>query len=145
MPRAATASVVASRCAAAAVRRSGALRTGNSSAKHAGAAPTSTTRRQVSGTASRTSTHRLKQIAGAWAFVLVALGVGAAWLANLNLFGIWSIPVRNSDIGVTLTGILLAGVAYFWREILGMFGGLYRKYTDEAKLMENSETLRRVA
>jgi len=26
-----------------------------------------------------------------------------------------------------------------------MFGGLYRKYTDQAKLMENSETLRRVA
>jgi hypothetical protein len=36
-------------------------------------------------------------------------------------------------------------VAYFWREILGMFGGLYRKYTDEAKLIEHSETLRRVA
>jgi len=89
--------------------------------------------------------HYLKQIAGAWAFVLVALRVGAAWLMNLNLFGIWSIPVRNSDIGVTLTGIILAGVAYFWREILGMFGGLYRKYTDEAKLMEHSETLRRVA
>jgi len=89
--------------------------------------------------------HCLKQIAGAWAFALVALGVGAAWLTNLNLFAIWSIPVRNSDIGVTLTGILLAGVAYFWREILGMFGGLYRKYTDGARLMENSETLRRVA
>jgi hypothetical protein len=43
--------------------------------------------------------HYLKQIAGAWAFMLVALGVGAAWLINLNLFGIWSIPVRNSDIG----------------------------------------------
>jgi hypothetical protein len=54
-------------------------------------------------------------------------------------------PVRNSDIAVTLTGILLAGIGYFWREVLGMFGGLYRKYTDEAKLMENSETLRRVA
>jgi len=36
--------------------------------------------------------HYLKQIAGAWAFVLVVLGVGAAWLMNLNLFGIWSIP-----------------------------------------------------
>jgi hypothetical protein len=48
---------------------------------------------------------------------------GAAWLMNLNLFGIWSIPVRNSDIGATLTGIILAGVACFWREILGMFGG----------------------
>jgi hypothetical protein len=89
--------------------------------------------------------HYLKQIPGAWAFVLVALGVGAAWLTSLNLFSIWSIPVRNSDIGVTLTGILLAGVAYFWREVLGMFGGLYRKYTDEAKLIEHSETLRRVA
>jgi hypothetical protein len=89
--------------------------------------------------------HYLKQIAGAWAFVLVALGIGAAWLTSLNLFSIWSIPVRNSDIGLTLTGILLAGVAYFWREVLGMFGGLYRKYTDEAKLMEHSETLRRVA
>ena len=77
--------------------------------------------------------------------MLVALGVKAAWLTNLNLFGIWSIPVRNSDIGVTLTGIILAGAAYFWRESLGMFGGLYRKYTGEAKPMEHSEILRRVA
>jgi xanthine/uracil permease len=89
--------------------------------------------------------HYLKQISGAWALVLVALGIGAAWLADLNLFTIWSIPVRTSGIGVTLTGILLAGVAYFWREILGLFGGLYRKYTDESKIMEHGETLRRVA
>jgi len=89
--------------------------------------------------------HYLRQVPGAWAATLVALGVGAAWLMNLNLFSLWSIPVRNSDIAVTLTGIVLAGAGYFWRELLGMFGGLYRKYTDEAKLMENSETLRRVA
>jgi hypothetical protein len=89
--------------------------------------------------------HYLRQIPGAWAGTLVALGVGAAWLMNLNLFSMWSIPVRNSDIAVTVTGIMLAGAGYFWREVLGMFGGLYRKYTDEAKLMENSETLRRVA
>jgi len=44
-----------------------------------------------------------------------------------------------------LTGILLAGAAYFWREILGLFGGLYRKYTDESRIMEHGETLRRVA
>jgi hypothetical protein len=89
--------------------------------------------------------HYLRQVPGAWAATLVALGVGAAWLTNLNLFSAWSIPVRNSDIAVTLTGILLAGVGYFWREVLGVFGGLYRKYTDEAKLIEHSETLRRVA
>ena len=89
--------------------------------------------------------HYLRQVPGAWAATLVELGVGAAWLMNLNLFSMWSIPVRNSDIAVTLTGILIAGAGYCWREVLGMFGGLYRKYTDEAKLMENSETLRRVA
>ena len=55
--------------------------------------------------------HYLRQIPGAWAATLVALGVGAAWLTNLNLFSIWSIPVRNSDIAVTLTGILIAGPA----------------------------------
>ena len=47
----------------------------------------------------------LRQVPGAWAAALVALGVGAAWLINLNLFSIWSIPVRNSEIAVTLTGI----------------------------------------
>ena len=77
--------------------------------------------------------------------MLVALGGGAAWLTNLNLFSAWNIPVRNREIAVTVTGILMAGVAYFWREILGLFGGLYRKYTNEARTMERSENLRRVA
>ena len=87
----------------------------------------------------------LRLVPGAWAFALVALGVGTAWLTNLNLFSAWSIPVRNSEIAVTVTGVLLAGVAYFWREILGLFGGLYRKFTDEARTIERPEGLRRVA
>jgi hypothetical protein len=80
-----------------------------------------------------------------WAFVLIALGVGAAWLINLNLFSLWSIPVRNSDIAVTLTGVMIAGAAYFWRVLLGYFHGLSRKLTDEARTMEKTEHLRRVA
>jgi len=95
--------------------------------------------------AAKIGNHYLRQLSGAWAFVLVALGVGAAWLTNLNLFSVWSIPVRNSEIAVTVTGILIAGIGYFWREVLGLFGGLYRKYTDESRIMEKSETLRRVA
>jgi hypothetical protein len=87
----------------------------------------------------------LREIPGALAFLLVALGVGAAWLVNLNLFAAWSIPVRNSDIAVTVTGVLLAGVGYFWREVLGFFAGLYRKFTDEARTIEKTENLRRVA
>lgn len=88
----------------------------------------------------------LRQVPGAFAFALVALGVGVAWLLNFDLFAIWSIPVRNSDIAVTLTGFLLGGVGYFWREVLGLFSGLYRKYTDEAKVIEEQTPgLRRVA
>jgi hypothetical protein len=77
-----------------------------------------------------------------WALVLVALGVGAAWLVNLNLFSLWDITARNSAIGVTLTGLIIAGSAYFWREILAFFGGLSRKFTDQAKIIEKTEHLR---
>ncbi len=87
----------------------------------------------------------LSLAAGAWAFIMVGLGVGAAWLINFNLFASWGLPVRNSVIGVTLTGIAIGGVAYFWREILDFFGGLSRKYTDQAASIEKSENLRRVA
>jgi hypothetical protein len=80
-----------------------------------------------------------------WAFVLVALGVGAAWLINLNLFSVWGIATRSSAIGVTLTGLIISGAAYFWHEILAFFGGLSRKFTDEAVTLEKSEHLRRVA
>jgi hypothetical protein len=80
-----------------------------------------------------------------WAFIMLGLGVGAAWLVDFNLFATWALPVRNAAIGVTLTGLAIGGVAYFWREILDFFGGLYRKYADEAASMEKSEHLRRVA
>jgi hypothetical protein len=80
-----------------------------------------------------------------WAFVLVALGVGAAWLINLNLFSVWSIPVRNTEIAVTLTGILIGGAAYFWRAVLGFLTSLSGKYTDQAKVAERAEHLRRAA
>lgn len=80
-----------------------------------------------------------------WAFVALALGVGAAWLVNLNLFAAWGIPARNSEIAITLTGVMIAGASYFWREILGFFHGLSRKFTDQAATLEKTEHLRRVA
>jgi hypothetical protein len=80
-----------------------------------------------------------------WGFVAVGLGVGLAWLADLNMWRAWGIDVREPWIGVTLTGLVLAGVAYFWREILGFFAGLERKYNDEAEAIEKTQGLRRVA
>ncbi|MGE5292970.1 MAG: hypothetical protein ACM3ML_38470 [Micromonosporaceae bacterium] len=79
------------------------------------------------------------------ALVLVLLGVGAAWLVNVDLFKAWAFPTRASWIGVTLTGLMIAGAAYFWYAILSFFGGLSRKFTDEAETIEKTEHLRRVA
>jgi len=87
----------------------------------------------------------LSLAAEAWAFIMLGLGVGAAWLVNFNLFATWGLTVRNAAIGVTLTGLAIGGVAYFWREVLDFFGGLYRKYTNQAASLEKSENLRRVA
>ena len=64
---------------------------------------------------------------------------------NVSLFTAWSIPVRASWIGITLTGLVIAGAAYFWGAILDFFGGLARKAGDEAETIEKTEHLRRVA
>ena len=81
----------------------------------------------------------------AWAFMMVALGVGAAWLLDFNLFAAWGIGSRNAAIGVTVTGLLIGGVAWFWRSILGVLAGTTRKVTDQAVTMERDRHLRRVA
>ena len=80
-----------------------------------------------------------------WALVTIGLGIGLAWLADLNMWQLWGVHVREPWIGVTLTGLALAGVAYFWTEILGFFRGLERKYNDEAATLEKNQGLRQVA
>lgn len=80
-----------------------------------------------------------------WAILLAALGIGAAWLANFDLFGLWGLAVRDHAIAVTLTGFAIGGVAYFWKVILEFFAGISRKFTDEARTLEKSQNLRRVA
>ncbi len=79
------------------------------------------------------------------AFLMVLLGIGAAWLVNVSLFTSWGIDVRANWIGITLTGLVIAGAAYFWGAILDFFGGLSRKAVDEAETIEKSQGLRRVA
>jgi hypothetical protein len=82
---------------------------------------------------------------GLWALILGLLGVGAAWLVDFNLFALWGVPVRATWIGVTITGVALAGFAHIWYGTLSMFRELGRKYRDEAATIEKEEGLRRVA
>lgn len=57
------------------------------------------------------------------------LGWLLAGQALQRLLSVWGVPVRSSEIAVTVTGIMIAGAAYLWREILGFFSGLSRKFT----------------
>lgn len=79
------------------------------------------------------------------AIAMVVLGIAAAWIADFDLFGAWGLTVRNHAIGLLFTGIVVAGVAYFWQPILRFFDSLARKHVDEAETLEKTQNLRRVA
>jgi hypothetical protein len=80
-----------------------------------------------------------------WMAVLVVLGIAAAWIADFNMWAEWGIGVRADWIGVTLSGLALAGLAQVWHEVVGLAAGLERKYNDEAATMEKAQDLRRIA
>jgi hypothetical protein len=80
-----------------------------------------------------------------WATVLVGLGVGAAWLADFDVWQLWGIPVREDWIGVTLTGMMIGGIALAYRGVGRLLSTFSRKIADEAETLEKEKSLRRVA
>jgi hypothetical protein len=80
-----------------------------------------------------------------WMVLLVALGIVAAWVTEFNMWGLWGVAVRADWIGITLTGLALAGLAVAWYEVLRLLTGLERKLHGEAATLEKAEGLRRVA
>src|SRR5579884_2486485 len=76
--------------------------------------------------------------------VYVLLGIGAAWLANFDLFKAWAMPARQPWIGVTITGAAIGALALAARAAGAFVSGLERKFRDEAEVIEQTE-LRRVA
>lgn len=79
------------------------------------------------------------------ALASIAIGIGAAWVTHFDVWGLWGVPVRGDWIGVTFTGLLLAGIGYVWQVLLGFFAGMARKLNDQAEAMEKEQGLRRVA
>jgi hypothetical protein len=80
-----------------------------------------------------------------WALLLVGLGIGAAWLVDFSIWNSWGVPVRWDWVGVTLTGLALAGVAEFWHYLFRLSSGAVRKLNDEAATLERGEALRPAA
>lgn len=86
-----------------------------------------------------------RRLAEARAALGAGLGIGLAWLANLNMWTGWSIgDLRYAWVGVTLTGLAIGGTALMAHALVGFFTGLRRKNEDEAEKIERTE-LRRIA
>jgi hypothetical protein len=85
----------------------------------------------------------LTRVPEAWAVLGVALGVALAWIVNFDIFRDWGLDARAGWLGVTMTGIILGGIADFWHFMLGLFSEVMRKVKGEARQME--ETQLRVA
>lgn len=86
--------------------------------------------------------HRLRE---ARALVGAGLGIGLAWLANLDMWTGWAVGnLRYAWVGVTLTGLALGGSALLLHAMVGFLSGLQRKHDDEAEQIERTQ-LRRIA
>ena len=80
-----------------------------------------------------------------WAVVLVGFGIGAAWLADFDLWRLWGIAEREHWIGVTLTGLMIGGFGLVFRGVAHLVEAFTRKVDDEAETIEKDKNLRRVA
>jgi hypothetical protein len=74
--------------------------------------------------------------------LMLVLGIAVAWIADLNVFALWDMPLREYWMEIGATGLMLGGLGVAWYEFIGYFGGLMRKVQDEALTIEKTENLR---
>ena len=79
-----------------------------------------------------------------WTVTTSLTGVAMAWLAGFNMWTMWGVSLRYDWVGITLSGMALAGTALLLHTVLGFFSGLDRKLHDQAEVMEKHE-LKKVA
>ena len=76
--------------------------------------------------------------------LLLAFGIGLAWLVDFDVWQLWNIAEREHWIGVTLTGLAIGGVAYACHGAAHFVSMFTRKVGDEAETIEQEKNLRRV-
>ncbi len=70
--------------------------------------------------------------------LLATLGMGivVTEVLDYSLFAAWNIGVREAWMGPLFTGLIVAGTAYIWHELLGLIEGYGRRQRDEAMEIE---------
>lgn len=69
-------------------------------------------------------------------------GVGLAWLLDYSVFAGWGIPIRDADVGMIVTGFVVAGMTVPWR---AMFGWLTHERATMDETLGEHTSLRRAA
>lgn len=67
----------------------------------------------------------------------LGLGVVAAVVLDYSLFAGWDIAVRNADLGVVITGLVIGAMAYVWHHTLGLIEAYGRYQRDQARTIES--------
>lgn len=47
------------------------------------------------------------------------VAVGGVWALDFSMFTGWDTVVRNSDVGMVVTGLAVAGITVAWRALFG--------------------------
>ena len=66
-------------------------------------------------------------------FVMLALGIGAAYWMDYSFFRGWDVAIRNDDMGVFITGLALAGTTSVWRGLHHWLGASEGEEPEERK------------
>ena len=69
-------------------------------------------------------------------------GIGAALLLDYSVFAAWGIPIRDADMGVIITGFVVAGMTVPWR---ALFGWLTNERATMDETLGEHTSLRRAA
>ena len=67
----------------------------------------------------------------------VLMGVGLAWLTDYSVFAGWGQGFRKLWMGTVGTGIVIAGLAAVWHEILHVLSSYSRRQDDQATEIES--------
>ena len=68
-------------------------------------------------------------------FAVVA-GLALTWALDYSVFAGWGISFREAWMGPVATGLVIAGLAALWHEILSLAGSYSRRATDQATEIE---------
>ena len=66
-------------------------------------------------------------------FLMLAMGIGAAYWMDYSFFRGWDVALRNDDMGVIITGLALAGTTSVWRGLHHWMGASEGEEPEERK------------